>query len=121
MTFEITHWPRFLEIRHVGPTRYADRLAGLRAIAEFSRGQSERKPVLINFVDADLVIEPEPEPDYMLQATTDPFFTGRSVAMIGITHEAAAPSIAAARIRGVELALFVARVDAVDWLRSKAA
>ena len=119
MTFDITHWPRFLEIKHVGQTRYADRLDGLRAIAEFSADQSERKPVLINFLDADLVIESGPEPDYMLQAITHPFFTGRSVALIGISREAAAPAITAAGIRGVEIGVFATRAEAVEWLRGE--
>jgi len=118
VTFDITHWPRFLEIKHVGETRYADRLDGLRAIAEFSAGQVERKPVLINFLDAELIIEPEPETDYMLQAITHPFFTGRRVAMMGISREAAAPAITAASIRGVDIGVFTNRADAVDWLRS---
>ena len=118
MTFDITHWPRFLEIRHTGLTRYAERLAGLDAMAEFSAGQRERKPVLINFLDADLVMDPGPTPDYMLQAATHPFFDGRSVAMIGISRDVATPAITAASIRGVALGLFDSRADAVEWLRT---
>lgn len=121
LTFDITHWPRFLEIKHVGRTTYADRLDGLRAIAEFSAAHSDRKPVLINFLDADVVIESATEPDYMLQATTHPFFTGRSVALIGISREAAAPAITAASIRGVEIRVFATRADAVEWLRGEQA
>jgi len=119
MAFEITNWPRFLEIKHVGETRYADRLAGLAAIAEFSAGHTERKPVLINFLDAELVIAAESETDYMLQAITHPFFTGRSVALIGISHDAAAPAITAASIRGVDIGVFSSRNEAVEWLRSQ--
>lgn len=119
MAFDLTNWPRFLEIKHVGQTRYADRLAGLHAIAEFSAGHTERKPVLINFLDAELVIEPGPQTEYMLQATTHPFFTGRSVAMIGISHDAAAPAITAASIRGVDIGVFSNRNEAVEWLRAQ--
>ena len=118
MAFDITHWPRFLEIKHVGETRYGDRLAGLQAMAEFSARHVERKPVLINFLDADLVIDKGSEPDYMLQAITHPFFDGRSVALIGISQAQAQAAITAAAIRGVEIGVFVSRAEAVDWLRA---
>jgi hypothetical protein len=113
--------PEFVEVVHTGEVRYADRVFALAALK--AESVSERLPVLINFLDASLVVgredrEPDDQArvDYMARAIIDQFFCRRGVAMVGISSLDAKPAATAALVRNIPFQVFERREQAVVWL-----
>ena len=116
--------PEFVEVVHTGDVRYADRVSALAALK--AETVSERLPVLINFLEASLVVGLEDlgpdDPDrvdYMARAIIDQFFCRLCVAMVGISSFDAKPAATAALVRKIPFQVFERREQAVVWLSAQ--
>ena len=124
MAHQIIVGPEFVEVVHTGEVRHADRVSALAALK--AETVSERLPVLINFLEASLVVglenrgpNDQDRVDYMARAIIDQFFCRRCVAMVGISSFDAKPAATAALVRKIPFQVFERREQAVVWLSAQ--